>query len=224
MDTYKATNTLNGKFYIGSAVNFEERKKEHLNSSLNYPFQNALRANPNAFEWEVWSDTSKDRELEQALLDMWFGSEQCYNLSPFANRPNASLEDCSKGGISSRDSKSGVHKATREELSEWGKKGGSNSLSGVLSYKNSTGIFGITAEEKNTAIKKGGQTSFEKAVGVFAPENKGKGAKTTNSTFWEDPKHPELGVLQAGPLASRQKKLGLPHGPENRRRVKPLKK
>ena len=199
-----------------------EEKKVHLKSKLNYPFQNALRKTPEAFEWEVWSDDSREPILEQALLDMWFGTEQCYNLNPFASRPNPTLENCTKGGIKARDSKLGIHKATQEELSEWGKKGGNNSLSGVLSYKNSTGVFGITAEEKIKAIKKGGQTTLERGVGVFAPENKGKGAKTTNSTFWEDPEHPELGILQAGPLASRQKKLGLPHGPENRRRVKTL--
>ena len=84
MDTYIATNTINGKFYIGSAVDFETRKKGHLGSKENYPFQNALRANPDAFIWEVWSDDSEDRELEQALLDMWYGKEQCYNLSPYA--------------------------------------------------------------------------------------------------------------------------------------------
>lgn len=87
MDTYKATNTLNGKFYIGSTVSFEERKKSHLTSKENYPFQNALRANPEVFEWEVWTDDSENRELEQALLDMWFGKEQCYNLNPKANCP-----------------------------------------------------------------------------------------------------------------------------------------
>jgi group I intron endonuclease len=87
MDTYKATNTLNGRFYIGSSVNFEERKKAHLSSKENYPFQNALRKNPEVFEWEVWSDDFDERTLEQALLDMWFGKEQCYNLNPIASVP-----------------------------------------------------------------------------------------------------------------------------------------
>jgi group I intron endonuclease len=87
MYTYIATNTLNGKFYIGSTVNFQERKAAHLRSKENYPFQNALKANPEAFEWEVWSDHSQDRELEQALLDMWFGKEQCYNLNPVVSGP-----------------------------------------------------------------------------------------------------------------------------------------
>ena len=88
MDTYRATNTTNGKFYIGSTTNFERRKKQHLRSKRNYPFQNALRNNPDAFEWEVWSDDSDEPVLEQALLDMWFGKECCYNLSPIAELPS----------------------------------------------------------------------------------------------------------------------------------------
>lgn len=87
MDTYIATNTTNGKFYIGSSKDFEYRKSRHLRSKANYPFQNALRKNPDAFEWEVWSDDFNERVLEQALLDMWFGCEQCYNLSSIAGQP-----------------------------------------------------------------------------------------------------------------------------------------
>ena len=87
MFTYKATNTKNGKFYVGSTNNFEMRKKGHLSSRHNYPFQNALRKNPDFFEWEVVEDNSDEPILEQSLLDMWFGTEMCYNLSPKADRP-----------------------------------------------------------------------------------------------------------------------------------------
>jgi group I intron endonuclease len=87
MDTYKATNTTNGKFYIGSTTNFERRKVEHLTCTENYPFQNALRKNPEVFEWEVWSDDSDEPILEQALLDTWHGKECCYNINPYASRP-----------------------------------------------------------------------------------------------------------------------------------------
>jgi len=87
MDTYIATNTLNGKFYIGSTSNFELRKYCHLNSKRNYPFQNALRKNPECFVWEVTSDDSTEPVLEQALLDKFYGTEQCYNLNPIASRP-----------------------------------------------------------------------------------------------------------------------------------------
>jgi group I intron endonuclease len=85
--TYRATNTLNGKFYIGSTTNFENRKRGHLKSVKNWPFQNALRSNPEAFEWETWEDNDENPTLEQALLDIWFGKGQCYNLNPYANRP-----------------------------------------------------------------------------------------------------------------------------------------
>ena len=88
MYTYRATNTTNGKFYIGSTNNFEKRKKAHITSKQNYPFQTALRKKPEAFEWEVWSDESHEPILEQALLDMWFGKEQCYNLRREASGGN----------------------------------------------------------------------------------------------------------------------------------------
>ena len=87
MITYKATNTLNGRFYIGSTTNFESRKSQHLRSKKSHPFHNALRKNPDAFEWEVQSDDCDEPVLEQALLDMWFGKECCYNLNPTAGRP-----------------------------------------------------------------------------------------------------------------------------------------
>ena len=87
MITYIATNTLNGKFYVGSTKNFEKRKKGHLSSKENYPFQNALKKNYESFEWEIYEDDSDEPILEQALLDVWYGKEQCYNLNPFASRP-----------------------------------------------------------------------------------------------------------------------------------------
>lgn len=87
MITYKATNTQNGKFYIGSTIDFKRRKKEHLRTKFSSPFHNALHKNPEAFEWEIIEDDCEEPVLEQALLDMWFGTEQCYNLSQFSNRP-----------------------------------------------------------------------------------------------------------------------------------------
>ena len=88
MFTYRAINTLNGKFYIGSTTNFESRKKQHLKDKrVRAPFQNALRKNPEAFIWEVEQDHLDEPILEQALLDMWFGCGQCYNLNPSAKHP-----------------------------------------------------------------------------------------------------------------------------------------
>lgn len=87
MITYIATNTQNGKFYIGSTTNFERRKKEHLTTAQEFHFQRALRNNPDFFIWELYEDDSEESTLEQALLDMWFGKEQCYNMCAFAGRP-----------------------------------------------------------------------------------------------------------------------------------------
>jgi hypothetical protein len=102
---------------------------------------------------------------------------------------------------------------------EGGRKGGLNSCIGPISYLKKFGIFGLDPQSKKEAEVKGGLSTFKKKVGCHAPEYLGVGAKKTNSTFWEDPDHPELGVLQAGPLVRRQKSRGLPHGKENRRRV-----
>lgn len=87
MITYRAINTINGKFYIGSTKNFEKRKQEHLTTAEEFRFQRALRKNPEAFVWEIFEDSEEEPVLEQALLDMWFGKSQCYNMSPFAGRP-----------------------------------------------------------------------------------------------------------------------------------------
>ena len=46
-----------------------------------------------------------------------------------------------------------------------------------------------------------------------------KNGKTASSQKWKDPQHPELGEHPAGPLAIKQKRLGYPHGKENRVRV-----
>jgi len=84
---YKATNKLNGKWYVGSTLqDLESRILQHKNKVGNYPFQNALRKNPKSFTWEVLSEVDgDDRSHEQEILDCFFGSEYCYNLSPYAN-------------------------------------------------------------------------------------------------------------------------------------------
>jgi group I intron endonuclease len=87
MITYMATNSINGMFYVGSTVDFEKRKRSHLNSNEPYPFQRALAKHPEKFEWTLFEDDSEEPILEQALLDMWYGKSMCYNLNPYADRP-----------------------------------------------------------------------------------------------------------------------------------------
>ncbi len=148
MFTYKATNTLNGKFYIGSTKDFEKRKKDHLTSRLNYPFQNALRKNPESFIWEVVEDDSGEPVLEQSLLDMWFGTEMCYNLCPHACRPQCDPE----------------------VASQWGKVNGP--IQGNRRLLEQTGIFAPDAPKSDWGRKGGeitGNKSFEEKTGLFAP-------------------------------------------------------
>jgi len=87
MDTYRATNTLNGNFYIGSTKDFEYRKYQHLRSKETYPFQIDLRKNPEAFVWEVYTDNLDTNEHEVRLLREFYFDVKCYNLNPCAERP-----------------------------------------------------------------------------------------------------------------------------------------
>jgi hypothetical protein len=189
MDTYKATNTTNGKFYIGSSTNFERRKQQHLDSTESYPFQNALRKNSDAFEWEVWHDDSENRELEQALLDMWYGKEQCYNLNPSAKNPPRDIEGCRLGG-----KKSGELAKERGQIQELGRNNGQgqkNVESGLLKRIAPLGAIALTKDQRSEAGKKGGAIQGQRNVesgllnAIRTVEGSKKGGKTTGSMpYW----------------------------------------
>jgi group I intron endonuclease len=148
MYTYVATNTSNGRFYIGSTKNFERRKKSHLKSRVNLPFQNALRKNPEAFEWEVWEDDSDLPVMEQALLDMWFHTAQCYNLSSIAGRPGP--EVCTRAGKASALSKHAEKNEEGKSIAavKMGKAGGERCKTDKL------GAMGYSFEERSQISKK----------------------------------------------------------------------
>ena len=161
MDTYISTNTSNGRFYIGSTTNFEWRKYCHLNNKRNYPFQNALRKTPEAFIWEVFSDESDEPVLEQALLDMFYGTEQCYNLSPRANRPP------SRAGVP-------VSEETRRKIRENNKgrkksKETKQKISEAMRGQNNP-MFGKTGSANPSFNVRGGKHPFSKKVEVTYPD------------------------------------------------------
>ena len=171
------------------------------------------------------------------------------------------------GGLACAAKKAGIHDPAIRSAA--GKKGGESNA------KNKTGVCGRSPEQLSADGKKGGQIAFDQKIGVFAPENLGKGGrnvpkekqiargtkaaethkqlgigffnpenqkkaslaahrerdedgksilarrlgKISTSQKWEDPDHPELGSHNAGNLVKIQRKKGLPHGKENRRKV-----
>jgi hypothetical protein len=193
MDTYKATNTLNGKFYIGSSTDFNRRKREHLTSKGNLPFQNALRKSPGTFEWEVWTDDSDEPILEQALLDMWYGCEQCYNLNPSAKHPPRDIEGLSLGGkIAGKIAK---ERGQIQELAGKSGQGQKNVKSGLLKRIAPLGAAALTKEQRSKMGKKGGATQGKKNVesglldSIRTVEGCREGGKTTGSMpYWTNGK------------------------------------
>ena len=88
MITYVPINLSNLRFYIGSTNDFPTRWKDHRNNKSNYPFQNALRKNPENFFVLISEDDGLEtRDEEQFYLDFYHGSEQCYNISKDASAP-----------------------------------------------------------------------------------------------------------------------------------------
>ena len=116
-----------------------------------------------------------------------------------------------------------------------GKLGGARAVK--TQKEKSLGLFGLTREERsrNTRIQwedpehreymirvasETGKTLHKHKLGIFAEENLGKGAKTTNSTLWLDPNHPELGAHHFNKLKKLQKEKGYPSEKSNRVKLK----
>lgn len=167
MITYIARNTINGKFYIGSTFNFERRKKEHLESKHNYPFQNSLRKNPDSFEWETYIDDYDDPILEQSLLDMWCEKSQCYNINQYASRPpdptGREVKEDTKQKISKKLKGRQTSKKQRDSVSKSNK---TRKLSPETLEKKSKAVSG----EKNPFY---GKTHSEETIQKFKEDRKG---------------------------------------------------
>jgi len=63
---YKATNTINGKGYVGMCNNFEQRKNSHRSSinSTTTPISQALSENWDDFEWKILVSGITEEEAE----------------------------------------------------------------------------------------------------------------------------------------------------------------
>ena len=161
MITYIATNKVNGKFYIGSTTNLDKRKGEHLNSKLNHPFQNSLRNNPDSFVWHLAEDQLADPRFEQVLLDLYFGTELCYNLNPRADRPPSQT-----GRLVSEETRKKQSKARKglKRSAETKRK-----ISAALSGKNNP-MFGKTGSANPSFNVRGDKHPSSKKVEVTYPD------------------------------------------------------
>jgi group I intron endonuclease len=81
---YKATNKINGKFYVGRCKgSIKVREYKHwwyaMNKKTNMPFPNALRKyGRNNFVWEIIEETKKDNNGEREIY--WISK-----LNPYYN-------------------------------------------------------------------------------------------------------------------------------------------
>jgi group I intron endonuclease len=87
---YKITNTINGKCYIGSAVDLDRREKDHFKASTNPPLRRAMKKyGKDKFTFEVLEECTirEMLSLEQLNIDLHRvvkGWENLYNICEVA--------------------------------------------------------------------------------------------------------------------------------------------
>lgn len=92
---YKITNLKNGKFYIGSTLNFESRKKKHLNDLQNGTHHNIHlkrafeKYGEESFEFSYKEIEVEDKKqlqiLEERYINFCWNSGKLYNVSKMAS-------------------------------------------------------------------------------------------------------------------------------------------
>ena len=125
---YKITNTINGKFYIGQAIDIEERWKSHRRNSLNskskeynYPLYRAIRKyGIENFSFEIVEECSIEELNEKEIY--YIGEFNSYIHAENSQGYNMTL-----GGEGTRGHK--ASKETREKISI-ATKGESNPMYG----------------------------------------------------------------------------------------------
>lgn len=100
---YRITNLVNGKCYIGSAINLVKRKESHFRKSTNIHLFYAInKYGKENFLWEVLEECSKENliEQEQFWIDQ-YNFDDLYNICPIAgNTLNVILSEEHKNKIS----------------------------------------------------------------------------------------------------------------------------
>lgn len=96
---YCATNTINGKIYIGKTYNFEKRKREHLLAiDDGLPFHRALKKyGVGNFTWEIIDTAKTDKDINEKEV-YWIKTLNSCIHSPSSNGYNVTIGG--EGGVS----------------------------------------------------------------------------------------------------------------------------
>lgn len=135
---YRIINKANKRFYVGSSVDIGARWRRHrydLNNGVhhNIYLQRAWnKYGEESFEFCIFCECSEDeiRELESINLDAYFGSQDCYNLSPCASGGDLITHHPERDMIVDKIASSvrkNINSLTDEEKkAKWGRSGEDN--------------------------------------------------------------------------------------------------
>lgn len=139
---YKLLCTRNGRFYIGSTVDFRKRKRKHLSDLRNGAHNNIFlqrtfdKYGEDAFKWKgILVDTKEEaRELEQHYIDKYMLDKRCMNIGKTASGGDNLTRNPRKRSIVARIKKTLrqriAHMTEDERKDKWGHPGATNGMHG----------------------------------------------------------------------------------------------
>lgn len=153
---YLIINVVSKKYCIGSAKRFYARSRQHLSSlrlkkHANGHLQNSFnKFGEDAFEFHVLEVSDNRSEAEQFYLNECFHDENCYNLSPVANKIHKNIS-C----------KAELKKIYSREKSPEERQKISLSRLGKTGFQNKDKTFSLETQQVLTSIRNETEISIE---------------------------------------------------------------
>lgn len=184
---YKTTNLINGKFYVGIHGTENPEVFDGYFGSGVY-LKNAIKKHGKEnFLRETLIDCFDDHEeaysIELMLVKTKDLDPRSYNLAPGGTgNKDLGKKYSSIGGTTSFINKAGLHGASTEQKSVWGKIGGN--LGGVTARDNCVGLF--SPEQQSRMIEYGlvgGKKCKDEQLGFFAMSEENRSAARLRGTI-----------------------------------------